>query len=279
MRSAIDLKRRAGRPRPFARQESVIPTAALERPTRLSLGDAALFLDLDGTLAEFESRPQDVRPDARRTALVQRACERLGRRVAVVSGRSLEEIDKLVPAIQLCAAGSHGLERRTGDASLDLAAPHPALEEAAQSFQSLADARPGLLVERKPLSVALHYRNAAGAGDAVLDLAERVSAATGLALQGGRMVVELKTPGRDKGDAVRAFMAEAPFTGASPIFVGDDLTDEAGFRAAQAFGGYGVLVGDRRNTVAQARLADVPAVLDWLERSLDAGAFELEARQ
>lgn len=243
----------------------------------MSLDDAALFLDLDGTLAEIESWPEDVKPVARRTELVRVACERLEGRVAVVSGRSLDEIDRLVPTSALCAAGSHGLERRDGTGRRRAEAAHPALEEAATAFESLASARPGLLVERKPLSVALHYRNAEGAGEAVLDLAERISAATGLTLQPGRMVAELKTPGSDKGQAVRAFMQEPPFRGSTPIFIGDDLTDEAGFNAVREFGGFGVLVGDRRNTAASARLTGVPQVLDWLEASLDAGRFDAEA--
>jgi trehalose 6-phosphate phosphatase len=85
-------------------------------------------------------------------------------------------------------------------------------------------------------------------------------------LQPGKLVVELKTPGADKGAALTAFMAEPPFAGAVPVMVGDDLTDEYGFRAAEALGGFGVLVGPRRETAARFGLADVNAVLDWLER-------------
>ena len=89
---------------------------------------------------------------------------------------------------------------------------------------------------------------------------------TGLALQPGSMVLELKTPGADKGVALTAFMAEAPFQGATPIMVGDDLTDEHGFEAAEALGGFGVLVGPERPTAARYLLDDVPAVLDWLDQ-------------
>ncbi len=79
------------------------------------------------------------------------------------------------------------------------------------------------------------------------------------------MVLELKTPGADKGTAVTAFMQEAPFKGAVPVMLGDDLTDEYGFEAAAALGGYGVLVGPERETAARYRLDDVDAVLTWLE--------------
>jgi len=85
------------------------------------------------------------------------------------------------------------------------------------------------------------------------------------------MVLELKTPGTDKGAALSAFMAEAPFIGAVPIMVGDDLTDEHGFEAAEALGGFGVLVGPERSTAARYRLEDVAAVLDWLDQ-IEGGA-------
>ena len=84
-------------------------------------------------------------------------------------------------------------------------------------------------------------------------------------MQSGHLVVELKTPGTDKGTALRAFMLEPPFVGAIPVMLGDDLTDEDGFRAAADLGGFGVLVGPARPTVATFALPDVEAVLDWLE--------------
>jgi trehalose 6-phosphate phosphatase len=95
-----------------------------------------------------------------------------------------------------------------------------------------------------------------------------LSESTGLRVQRGAMVLELRTPGMDKGAAVRAFMAETPFVGARPVFIGDDLTDEDGFAAAEALGGFGVLVGPERVTRARRRLTSPAAVLDWLEASL-----------
>lgn len=166
-------------------------------------------------------------------------------------------------------AGVHGLQRRTavGEEIAVLAAPE--LAEATAIFQALARAQPQLIVEDKGLSVALHYRAIPSACEAVREVARRLEAATDLVLQEGDMVAELRTAGADKGQALEAFMAEWPFQGARPIFVGDDLTDEDGFLAAEAAGGYGVLVGEsRRQTVARYRLADVAAVLDWLEAAI-----------
>ena len=142
------------------------------------------------------------------------------------------------------------------------------MPEALAAFRDLAGRDPGLIVEEKGLSAALHYRQAPGEAEAVQALAEDLAARTGLKLQPGHMVVELRTPGPDKGDSLRDFMTAAPFAGATPIFVGDDLTDEPAFRAARDSGGYGVLVGPPRNSAATHRLEDVNAVLDWLEAAL-----------
>jgi trehalose 6-phosphate phosphatase len=141
--------------------------------------------------------------------------------------------------------------------------PHPGLNYARIKLDRLSD-RPGILLEDKRLGLAVHYRKAPEAEEAVLAACRSIAATTGLVLQLGRMVAELRTPGADKGDSVRAFMAEQPFAGSVPVFIGDDLTDEDGFTAAAALGGYGVLVGEERATSARHQLADVEAVLGWL---------------
>lgn len=255
---------------------SAPPTGA-SRAQQIELSQASLFFDLDGTLAEISPRPEQVGPDARRSELLRRMGAALGGRLAVVSGRTIAEIDRVLEGAVPCVAGVHGLARRLANGNVVQAQPHPQIETAAVAFRALAAARAGLQVEEKSLSVTLHYRNAPGAEDAVRDLAQRLAQTTGLELQEGRMVVELKTPGADKGDAVAAFMLEPPFAGSTPIFVGDDLTDEAGFQAALAAGGLAVLVGPARATAAGHALTDPAAVLDWMEQALAAGALRLEA--
>ncbi|MET0293947.1 MAG: trehalose-phosphatase [Phenylobacterium sp.] len=241
-------------------------TTILKRPpAALALDGTALFLDLDGTLAPIAARPQDVKPNPRVTALIDRLSARLNGRLAILSGRTLEDIDRILEGRIKAVAAVHGLARRSADGELATRAPHPALDEARAALQGLAETDVGLLVEEKGLSVALHYRLAPGKAGAALALGEAVAERTGLTLQPGHMVVELRTPGPSKGDSLRQFMAAPPFEGAVPVFVGDDLTDEPGFKAAAGLGGFGVLVGPERATAARWRVDGVDAVLGWLE--------------
>jgi trehalose 6-phosphate phosphatase len=228
--------------------------------------DSALFLDLDGTLAEIAERPGDVAPAARRTRVLRAVTEALGGRVAVLTGRTLAEADRILEGAIPCMAAVHGLVRRTPDGRVAHTPPSASLPEARRTLEALADGQRGLLVEDKGASVALHYRLVPDAGPAVREAAERLAQATGLVLQGGAMVAELRTAGPHKGDSLRAFLALPPFAGAPPVMVGDDLTDEHAFAAADALGGYGVLVGPPRRTTARFGLATVDEVLAWLEQ-------------
>lgn len=240
----------------------------LAAPTALDVAGASLFLDLDGTLAPIMARPDQVGPIAGRTALLQALGARLGGRLAVISGRAIGDIDRILAGAVVAVAGVHGLQRRASGGRVIEAHPHPALSALGDDLRSLAATLPGVLIEDKRLSVAVHYRAAPDAGKRLAALARRMAAEHGLTLQAGDMVIELRTPGQDKGDAIAAFMDEPPFSGSRPVFVGDDLTDESGFAAAARLGGYGVLVGPARETKAARRLRDPAAVLDWLGQAV-----------
>ena len=240
-----------------------------EAPPRLAdLGRIALFLDLDGTLASIEPRPDDVGPEAWRTALLKRLQAKLDGRLAVISGRTLEEVDRILEGAVIAVAAVHGLVRRRTDGSVLRADGHPALANARRQAADLAQAHPGILVEDKGLSLAIHYRLAPELAAQMTSEAEQIAGGSGLKLQRGDMVAELCTPGLDKGAAVAAFMTEPPFAGAAPVFVGDDLTDEDGFDAAETLGGMGVLVGPDRLTRASRRLAGAASVRAWLEAAV-----------
>lgn len=237
----------------------------LPAPGPLRLSDTALFLDLDGTLAKFAARPQDVRPDLRRTRMLEVLNAGLEGRLAVVSGRTLADVDRILEGRVTCVAAVHGLVRRGADGVVHEAAPHPALANATRALRAFAARDPGLLVEEKGVSVALHYRLAQSHGPAARVFARRLAAETGLELQAGDMVEELRTPGASKGDSIHSFMQTPAFRGRLPVFVGDDVTDEHGFAEVERLGGFGVLVGRPRDTAASRGLRNVEDVAAWLE--------------
>ncbi len=237
---------------------------ALGAPPSLDIARMAIFADLDGTLAEIRPRPDDVGPDPHRDEILGRLAGRLGGAFAIVSGRGLEDLDRIfegrIPAI----AAVHGLVRRRADRLLVEAASASVPASVIDALKAYQAQRPGLLIEDKGPSVALHFRAAPAAAGACEALARRLAWETGLVVQAGDMVVELRAPGPSKGEAVEAFMQEPPFAGRTAIFIGDDLTDENGFAGAERLGGFGVIVGSRRPTRARFALKDVDAALAWL---------------
>lgn len=241
----------------------------MRHPERLNARTASLFLDIDGTLAPLMPRPDDVRPDATRTALMKRLGTVLEGRLAVLSGRPIAEIDYILSNSVRCVAGTHGLERRDfeGERRDHYVSDDTrnALDQARLLLTTLAEQKPGVIIETKGKSVGAHYRLNREAETMILTLVQNLAQGSPLILQCGDCVAELRAPGPDKGDALKAFMSEPPFEGRVPIFVGDDLTDEHAFRAATALGGFGILVGEPRDTAALYNLPDVAAVLAWLE--------------
>ena len=231
---------------------------------------AALFLDFDGTLVELADAPDAIRIPHGLGGLIERLAERLGGRVAIVSGRALSDLDRHLAGPGVAVSGSHGLELRLPSGASTAAAAPEGLGLAADEIRRFAAADPGLLVEEKPASIALHYRLAPGREEEAVRFVSALAERTGLSLQPGKMVVELRPGGADKGDALRRIMAEPPFPGARPLFVGDDLTDEHAFEAAADLGGGGILVGPPRPTAARWRLDGVSAVEAWLRRAAEA---------
>lgn len=246
-------------------------------PPALDLSRTALFLDLDGTLAPIEETPEAVLPDSLRSGMLRSLGLALGGRLAVLSGRPVAEVDVILERAVANVGGQHGLERRIAGGDILQTPAHPALAEVGVALDGLARAQSGLLVERKSAAVAIHYRVKPECGPAVLEVARRLARQHGLALQEGRMVAELRTPGPDKGEALEAFMRGPPFAGATPLMIGDDLTDEDAFAAAIDLGGQAILVGSPRPSRARWRLSSPAALLSWLAAALPApGLLPLE---
>lgn len=224
---------------------------------------AALFLDFDGTLADLAPRPEAVQVDAGLIGLLHTAHTRLGGAVAIVSGRTVAEIDHFLAPLRLAVAGIHGAQGRRADGRLWQIEP-PGLDAAGAAAAALVEAHPGLLLERKGPALALHYRQAPALESlCIATLAQAVRDLPGVELMRGKCVVELKPASVSKGRAIHDFMCEPPFVGRTPVFVGDDVTDEAGFETVLRLGGEAIKVGSGPS-LAPHRLDDPAAVHAWL---------------
>lgn len=242
---------------------------ALSEPP-VPIGNYAFFFDLDGTLAEIRPRPDQVKiPLPVRQALA-RLSQQHNEALALVSGRPLAELDALAMPYRFPLAGIHGAERRDIHGQIHRVSLDEGVAERLQHRLAHAiEEMPGCLLESKGAAFALHYRQSPQYQQAILALAqETVAHLPGLALQPGKCVVEIKPAGISKGEAINAFMLEPPFAGRTPVFVGDDLTDEAGFDAVNTLGGLSVKVG-QGNTRAQWRLADVSGTHQWLIKAAE----------
>lgn len=227
----------------------------------------ALFLDVDGTLIDFVEDPEHVKASP---ALVDRLRElfRLtGGAVALVSGRTIASVDAIFAPLRLPIAGLHGHERRD-----ELGHTHRApveeqpLVHAREKFDALIERHPGTFLEDKGAAIALHYRRAPGAKEDVDALASELEAQLPdrFRVQRGKMVIEILPCMHSKGTAIAAFMSERPFHGRIPVFVGDDATDEYGFRWVNAHEGVTIKVGSG-TSLARDRFEDVAAVVGWID--------------
>jgi trehalose 6-phosphate phosphatase len=232
---------------------------------------AALLLDFDGTLVELAESPQAIAVPGPLSALLTRLAARLDGRLAIVSGRPVADLRAHLPGLAVALCGSHGGELRYADGRAVPASVPAGLAAAADEVRAFARAWDGLLVEEKPAGVALHYRSAPAMEGRVLAFLEEIGERTGLALQRGKAVGELRAADTNKGAAVRRLMSEPPFAGTRPVFVGDDLTDEDAFAAAVELGGEAILVGPPRPTAARWRLDDVAATAAWLREAAGHG--------
>ena len=228
---------------------------------------AALFLDFDGTLVPIAPRPQDVRVPAWVQPGLRALSNRLAGALAIVSGRPLAQLDEFLAPLRLPAAGAHGAEWRgaSGRITRRLDDPPPTVVHAARV---LVAAHAGLILETKPSGFSLHYRARPELETECRDalfaaLAALPEASAVWQFLHGHCVFELKQRSVSKGLAVRALLAQAPFAGRQPVFVGDDVTDEDGIAAVQEAGGFGVRVGGGESQ-ARYRLADPGAVGEWL---------------
>lgn len=230
----------------------------------------AFFLDVDGTLIGFADTPDAVQVETALLDLIDSLHRHTAGALALVSGRMLADLQERIGLRQLPMAGLHGLERRDSMGRLRIHAAPPATKSAIQeAFAPILARHPGLLLEDKGLTMALHYRRAPALAGYVHRVMARFAQASGegLELQRGKYVVEIKPAGIDKGSAVIEYLAEFPFKGRCPVFIGDDLNDEHGFAEVNKQNGISIKVG-KGPSCARYRLPDVASVHQWLGSAL-----------
>lgn len=242
--------------------------SALEAPPPLSefleQGPVALFLDFDGTLIEIADTPDAIAVPATLALRLENLGTRMAGRVALVSGRSLENLELHLGPVKLIRAGSHGIDLRAADGTQLGGAAAPLAAPVMEEIARFALENPAVLVEAKPHGAALHFRAAPEQEDLTVAFASVLAERFSLRLIRGKCVVELVHREADKANAVRMLMRNPAFSGALPVFIGDDVTDEGGFQAVNALGGMGILVGDRPDTRARYRLRNPQEVHEWL---------------
>jgi trehalose 6-phosphate phosphatase len=219
-----------------------------QSPTALNPKKAALFLDVDGTLIDFAPKPDDVVVPAGLVDDLASAERRLGGALALLSGRSIGDLDRLFAPLQLRIGGIHGAEIRDTPCGDGTATFHGHLSESAWcDLSELLRGYPGTFAENKGVSFAVHYPPELAPATELRAALEALAvrfAERDLELVAGHRVFELKFRGFDKGKAISRFMAREPFAGRRPVFVSDSRIDQAGFEAALDLGGMAYSVGD-----------------------------------
>jgi trehalose 6-phosphate phosphatase len=227
----------------------------------------AFFLDIDGTLVDIADTPSGVSVEPRLLDTVRLLHAAAGGALALISGRAVAGVDRLFAPLRLPIAGQHGAERRDARGAVV-----PADSLRAAQFGALrrcvaawAEAVPGVLLEDKGMSLAVHYRQAPHLRGAVQHALKECLERFGdeFRVQPGKMVLEINPAGKDKGTAIMEFMQEAPFAGRIPVFVGDDISDEHGFAVVNSLKGHSVKVGPGPPD-ARWRMPDVATVRRWL---------------
>jgi trehalose 6-phosphate phosphatase len=236
------------------------------------LDECALLLDIDGTLLDLAPTPREVwvPPDLART--LPRLLTRTSGALALVSGRSVNDIDLIFAPMQFPAVGGHGAEMRLSPETEAVSAHAPPMDrELKRRLAAIAKISPGILLEDKGYSLALHYRLAPHAETAIYDAVSVIRAdlpEAPIEVLPGKSVCEIKHSGFTKATGVRELMRHPPFRDRRPVFIGDDVTDETVFAIMPEFNGLAFSVGRRAHGVA-GHFDEPRDVRAWLARLLE----------
>ena len=234
--------------------EGVPETVPVPRSLVSHLSETAILLDIDGTLLDLMPTPREVWVPPGLTKTLNRLFARTNGALAMVSGRSLNDIDLIFAPEQFPAVGGHGAEMRIDPDSESVAAHAPPLDkELKRRLAAIAHLSPGILLEDKGYSLALHYRLAPHAEKAIYAAVSLIRADlpnAPIEVLPGKCVCEIKHSGFTKATGVRELMTREPFRGRRPLFIGDDVTDETVFGIMPDYDGLAFSVGRRAKGVA-----------------------------
>ena len=236
------------------------------------LSKSAILLDIDGTLLDLAPTPREVWVPPGLAQTLELLHRRTGGALALVSGRSLNDIDLIFAPAEFPAVGGHGAEMRVSIDSESVATHAPPLDkELKRRLAAIAKLSPGILLEDKGYSLALHYRLAPHAEKAIYEAVSLIRADlpnAPIEVLPGKCVCEIKHSGFTKATGVLELMTHEPFRGRHPLFIGDDVTDETVFAIMPDLRGLAFSVGRRAQGVA-GHFDEPSDVREWLARLLD----------
>ena len=229
----------------------------------------AFFLDVDGTLLEIANKPDEVHVSTDLINLLDDLKKSLGDALALISGRTIGNLDQLFQPLKIASAGKHGLEIRDIHGNIKQMNAEKPPKDIKDKIARFASQHPGILVEDKGVTMALHYRLVPFLEDKALRfLTSLLSNHENLKIIKGKMVLEVVSKIFDKGTAINFFMNQEPFRNKLPLFIGDDITDEDGFRIVNSRKGITIKVGENFGSLANFEVQDVPSVHALLEQYL-----------
>jgi len=230
----------------------------------LSQNKLAIFLDIDGTLIPHANHPNNIIVPKNLKFLLYNLRNKLNGALALISGRMVKDIQNIINPLKLSVSGIHGLEytNELGEYLINDIEPLPLYIY--EKLFKFSKNYPGSFIEKKNISVALHYRNAPGMEKKAINFINRLICDSNLKLLKGNKVLELVPKNSNKGNAINFFMKKQAFSNKIPIYIGDDVTDEYGFEFVNNLGGYSIKVGYENNTLANFFIKDTKSVIKFL---------------
>jgi trehalose 6-phosphate phosphatase len=235
----------------------------------IDIRTSAVLLDVDGTLLDIAPTPGEVYVPPQLKRALKRLSEQTAGATAFVSGRPLAQLDRLFAPLRLAAVAGHGAELRVDGKQHPSRYDAPIGSDLRGQFAAFAKTLDGIILEDKGYSLALHYRlapqHAATVRDAVAAACAPYPSST-IEVLPGKEVIEVKASAFNKGTGIRELMKHPPFRGRRPVFIGDDITDEAAFAVMPEFDGFGYSVGHELSGLAGS-FPKPHDVRQWLYRA------------